>query len=57
MFAITDVQQPKDNVLGRVQYEACRMCRDLLADKIQRYGKPEFNIDQGSQFTSELFVK
>src|SRR5690606_14295692 len=33
-------------------------CRDVLVDTIQRHGKPEiFNADQGSQFTSEGFVK
>ncbi len=32
--------------------------RDVLRDTMESYGSPEiFNTDQGSQFTSEVFVK
>src|SRR5690606_39372413 len=32
-------------------------CSDVLVDTIQRHGKSEiFKTDQGSQFTSEVFV-
>jgi len=32
-------------------------CAEVLQEAIQQYGKPEiFNTDQGSQFTSEVFI-
>jgi putative transposase len=33
-------------------------CAEVLKDAIDKYGKPEiFNTDQGSQFTSEVFIE
>ncbi|MDD4399994.1 MAG: integrase core domain-containing protein [Dysgonamonadaceae bacterium] len=33
-------------------------CSEVLAQTIQKHGKPEiFNTDQGSQFTSDVFIK
>jgi len=33
-------------------------CNEVLQDAIKKHGKPEvFNTDQGSQFTSDLFIK
>jgi putative transposase len=32
-------------------------CADVLKEALQKHGKPEiFNTDQGSQFTSEVFI-
>ena len=32
-------------------------CAEILKDTIEQYGKPEiFNTDQGSQFTSDVFI-
>ena len=33
-------------------------CRDVMRDAMERHGKPEiFNTDQGSQFTSSVFIE
>lgn len=58
MFAIIDVYSRKIMGWDVSNTMNAEWCRDVLVDTIQRHGKPEiFNTDQGSQFTSEVFVK
>ncbi|MNE12735.1 Integrase core domain protein [compost metagenome] len=58
MFAIIDVYMRKIMGWDVSNTMNAEWCRDVLAHTMQNYGKPEiFNTDQGSQFTSEIFVK
>src|SRR5690606_36470606 len=58
MFAIIDAYSRKLMGWDVSNTMNAEWCRDVLVDTIQRHGKREiFNTDQGSQFTSEVFVK
>lgn len=58
MFAIIDVYSRKIMGWDVSNTMTAEWCRDVLVDTIQKHGKPEiFNTDQGSQFTSEVFVR
>lgn len=58
MFAIIDVYSRKIMGWDVSNTMNAEWCRDVLRDTMESYGSPEiFNTDQGSQFTSEVFVK
>ncbi|MCT4153617.1 IS3 family transposase [Elizabethkingia anophelis] len=58
MFAIIDVYSRKIMGWGVSNTMNAEWCRDIMLDTIARHGTPEiFNTDQGSQFTSSIFVK
>lgn len=57
MFAIIDVYSRKIMGWSVSNTMNAEWCRDVMLETIERHGKPEiFNTDQGSQFTSEIFV-
>ncbi len=57
MFAIIDVYSRKIMGWDVSNTMSAEWCRDVMRDTISRHGKPEiFNTDQGSQFSSWVFV-
>jgi putative transposase len=58
MFAIIDVYSRKIVGWSISNTMTVEWCRDVLLETIEEHGKPEiFNTDQGSQFTSPIFIK
>ncbi|SJN49772.1 Mobile element protein [Sphingobacterium sp. JB170] len=58
MFAIIDVYSRKIMGWDISNTMPAEWCTDVTLETIARHGKPAiFNTDQGSQFTSEVFVK
>ncbi len=58
MFAIIDVHSRKIVGWSITNTMTVEWCRDILLETIQQHGPPEiFNKDQGSQFTSPIFIK
>lgn len=58
MVAIIDVYSRKLLDWSLSNSMTAEWCAELLEDTINKYGKPEIhNSDQGSQFTSEVFIK
>lgn len=58
MFAIIDVYSRKIMGWDVSNTMSAEWCRDVMLDTIGRHGKPEiFNTDQGSQFTSAVFIE
>src|SRR5690554_7083580 len=58
MFAIIDVYRRKIMGWDVSNTMSTEWCRDVMQDTIARHGKPEiFNTDQGSQFTSSVFIE
>src|SRR5690606_31518067 len=58
MFAIIDVYSRKIMGWGISNTMSAEWCRDVMQDAIAKHGKPEiFNTDQGSQFTSSVFIE
>ena len=57
MVAIIDVYSRKILNWSLSNSMTAEWCADLLQDTIDKYGKPEIhNSDQGSQFTSEIYI-
>lgn len=57
MFGIIDVYSRKIMGWSISNTMNAEWCRDVVLDTIERHGKPDiFNTDQGSQFTSEIFI-
>ncbi len=58
MFAIIDVYSRKIMGWGVSNTMNAEWCRDIMLETIEKHGKPDiFNTDQGSQFTSSIFVR
>ena len=58
MFAIIDVYSRKIMGWDISNTMSAEWCRDVMLGAMERHGKPEiFNTDQGSQFTSSVFIE
>lgn len=58
MFGIIDVYSRKIMGWNVANTMSAELCREVMTDAIHRHGKSEiFNTDQGSQFTSAVFIK
>lgn len=57
MFAIIDVYSRKIMGWSISNTMTVNWCKEVVETAIEQYGKPEvFNTDQGSQFTSPIFI-
>lgn len=57
MYAIIDVYSRKIMAWGVSNTMSVEWCKSITQQAIREYGKPEiFNTDQGSQFTSPVFI-
>jgi len=58
MFAIIDVYSRKIMGWDVSNTMSAEWCRDVMLDTMRKHGKPGiFNTDQGSQFTSAVFIE
>jgi putative transposase len=57
MYAIIDVYSRKIMAWGVSNTMSVEWCKSITQEAISEHGKPEiFNTDQGSQFTSPVFI-